>query len=122
MWSLLRRTRRGVSPCAGGASIHPRPDPLRSRPPSGYKDGPVGMRDGDGRQRRLIAAGWDARATVSLHGGDTLELLRCMPAAVAQLVITSPPYNIGKSYERRRSLDEYLAGQAPVIAECVRIL
>ena len=45
-----------------------------------------------------------------------------MPAAVAQLVITSPPYNVGKAYERRRSLDEYLAEQAPVIAECVRIL
>jgi adenine-specific DNA-methyltransferase len=61
-------------------------------------------------------------ADVSLHRGDTLELLRSMPADVAQLVITSPPYNIGKAYERRRSLEEYLAEQAPVIAECVRIL
>jgi adenine-specific DNA-methyltransferase len=70
----------------------------------------------------VIAAGWDAKADVSLHHGDTRELLRRMPARVAQLVITSPPYNIGKAYERRRSLDEYLAEQAPVIAECVRIL
>jgi adenine-specific DNA-methyltransferase len=45
-----------------------------------------------------------------------------MPAGVAQLVITSPPYNIGKAYERRRSLEEYLAEQQRVIAECVRIL
>ena len=70
----------------------------------------------------VIASTWSAKADVSLHRGDTLELLRSMPADVAQLVITSPPYNIGKVYERRRSLDEYLAEQAPVIAECVRIL
>lgn len=69
-----------------------------------------------------IASAWNADADVSLHQGDTLELLRSMAAAVAQLVITSPPYNIGKAYERRRSLEEYLAEQASVIAECVRIL
>ena len=73
-------------------------------------------------RRVVIASGWSARADVSLHRGDTLELLRRMPDAVAQLVITSPPYNIGKAYERRRSLDEYLAEQAPVIDACVRIL
>ena len=75
-----------------------------------------------GARRVVIAAGWDPEAEVSLYQGDTLHLLQRMPDAVAQLVITSPPYNIGKAYERRRSLDEYLAEQAPVIAECVRIL
>jgi len=73
-------------------------------------------------RRVVIASGWSTRADVSLHRGDTLDLLRRMPDAVAQLVVTSPPYNIGKAYERRRSLDEYLAEQAPVIAECARIL
>lgn len=75
-----------------------------------------------GGRRLVIAAGWDARADVSLHQGDTLQLLRAMPDGAAQLVVTSPPYNIGKCYERRRSLDAYLAEQAPVIAECARIL
>lgn len=32
-----------------------------------------------------------------------------------QLVITSPPYNIGKSYEQRSSLEEYLSWQEEVI-------
>jgi adenine-specific DNA-methyltransferase len=36
-------------------------------------------------------------------------------------VVTSPPYNLGKAYERRRPLDAYLAEQEAVIAECVRI-
>jgi adenine-specific DNA-methyltransferase len=69
-----------------------------------------------------IASTWHPHARVVVHGGETLDLLRALPDAVAQLVITSPPYNIGKAYERRRSLEEYLAGQAPVIDECVRLL
>ncbi len=39
-----------------------------------------------------------------------------------QLIVTSPPYNIGKSYERKRSLDSYVSQQAQVISECVRLL
>jgi adenine-specific DNA-methyltransferase len=38
------------------------------------------------------------------------------------LIVTSPPYNIGKSYERKSSLEDYVAGQSTVIAECVRLL
>jgi len=44
-----------------------------------------------------------------------------IPDAAASLVVTSPPYNIGKQYEKRRSLDTYLAMQAAVISEAVRI-
>lgn len=39
-----------------------------------------------------------------------------------KLIVTSPPYNIGKSYEKRDSLDNYIASQAEVIDECVRLL
>ncbi|MBI4494411.1 MAG: site-specific DNA-methyltransferase [Chloroflexi bacterium] len=45
-----------------------------------------------------------------------------MPDGCVQLVVTSPPYNIGKSYERRTSLDRYLEKQRAVIAEAVRVL
>ena len=71
-----------------------------------------------------IADQWDPKADVSLYVGDTLDLLRQLPTACAQLVITSPPYNIGKEYEQgqRLTLDQYVAGQEQVIAECVRIL
>jgi len=71
-----------------------------------------------------IAAQWDPAANVCLYRGDTLDLLRAMPDASAQLVITSPPYNIGKVYERRRKLglDEYVAAQRRVIDEAVRLL
>lgn len=49
-------------------------------------------------------------------------MLRSIPNGVIQLVVTSPPYNIGKEYERRLDLDHYVAEQSEIIAECVRVL
>jgi adenine-specific DNA-methyltransferase len=54
--------------------------------------------------------------------GDCLNLLKSIPDESLQLVITSPPYNIGKEYETRLKLDRYLEEQATVIQECVRCL
>jgi len=66
---------------------------------------------------------WTDDAAVVLYPGDTRELLGTMPDDCAQLVITSPPYNLAKAYERKRlDLEEYVRDQAQVIGECVRIL
>jgi len=59
---------------------------------------------------------------VVLFHGDCLELLKEIPDKSLQLVITSPPYNIGKPYETRLKLDDYVNQQASIIAECVRAL
>jgi adenine-specific DNA-methyltransferase len=66
----------------------------------------------------------DREADVCLYTGDTFDLLRTMPTSCAQLVITSPPYNIDKAYERGRrvKLADYLQEQERVIDECVRLL
>ncbi|MEI8394949.1 MAG: site-specific DNA-methyltransferase [Rhodospirillaceae bacterium] len=53
---------------------------------------------------------------------DNLEFLSRLPDCSIGLVVTSPPYNIGKSYEKRGSLEDWLAQQKAVIAECVRVL
>jgi adenine-specific DNA-methyltransferase len=53
---------------------------------------------------------------------DNLSFMRDLPNGSIKLVVTSPPYNIGKSYERRDSLENYLETQAEVISECVRLL
>lgn len=53
---------------------------------------------------------------------DNLAFMRDLPAEIAKLIVTSPPYNIGKSYETRKTLDAYIASQAQVIFECVRLL
>ena len=54
--------------------------------------------------------------------GDRLALLNKYKDRSVQLIITSPPYNIGKSYEIKKPLGEYLEDQKKTLIECVRIL
>ena len=54
--------------------------------------------------------------------GDVLEYLRAVPDESVQLVVTSPPYNVGKAYERKTTHDQYVAWQSEVIAQLVRTL
>jgi DNA modification methylase len=53
---------------------------------------------------------------------DAKEAANKLPDEYFALIITSPPYNIGKSYEVRRELDEYLDWQTSIIEELVRLL
>lgn len=53
---------------------------------------------------------------------DNLAFLRRLPNESIKLIVTSPPYNIGKTYEKRTPLENYVQEQAQVIAECVRVL
>lgn len=69
-----------------------------------------------------IASNYSREAKAVLFEGDCRELLAQIPDGEMQLVVTSPPYNLGKPYERRVDLDEYLEQQAEVIRECVRTL
>lgn len=57
-----------------------------------------------------------------LFEGDCLDLLKDIPDNFAKLVVTSPPYNLGKSYESKMDMGEYIQGQREVIKESVRIL
>lgn len=59
---------------------------------------------------------------VTLFNGDCMDLLNKIPDEEAMLVVTSPPYNLGKEYEKVLKIDRYLAQQKKVIEECVRIL
>jgi adenine-specific DNA-methyltransferase len=56
-----------------------------------------------------------------LLGGDSEETLADVPSESVKLVITSPPYNIGKEYEVVRRLEDYLAALAPVLNEVARV-
>lgn len=53
---------------------------------------------------------------------DNLTFMRPLPDETMNLIITSPPYNQGKKYERKSSLDDYIHQQTQVISECVRLL
>jgi adenine-specific DNA-methyltransferase len=73
-------------------------------------------------QDHKIADKFAPSESIVIYPGDCLELLKTIPDESLQLIVTSPPYNIGKEYEKRLHLDLYLRQQAQVIAECVRAL
>ena len=53
---------------------------------------------------------------------DNLQFMRRLPEGMFKLIVTSPPYNLGKSYESKASVDSYLSHQKQVVGECVRLL
>src|SRR2546422_4058855 len=69
-----------------------------------------------------VASGYRSDFDVLLTHNDTLKFLSSVPNDTFQLVVTSPPYNIGKPYEKRQELFDYLDWQKNVIRECLRVL
>ncbi|WP_211339499.1 DNA-methyltransferase [Nocardia mexicana] len=54
--------------------------------------------------------------------GDCLKWLKTLPDEAVDCIVSSPPYNIGKSYETRRELEHYLTEQREVLFQCARVL
>lgn len=54
--------------------------------------------------------------------GDSLKKLAESPSDKFKLIMTSPPYNVGKEYEKRQSLESYLEEQTEIIEELVRVM
>lgn len=54
--------------------------------------------------------------------GDALEMLASIPTGAVDLVVTSPPYNIGKEYERPLPLNEYLEWCESWMASLYRVV
>ncbi len=61
-------------------------------------------------------------AQATLLEGDTLEILKTMADGSVKLIVTSPPYNIGKEYETAVELEHYLDWLKPIIAELHRVI
>lgn len=59
---------------------------------------------------------------VEVKTSDNLKFMRQLPDESMQLVVTSPPYNIGKEYEKRTSLEVYVEKQVACISEAIRLL
>ena len=57
-----------------------------------------------------------------IYEGDCLDLLKQIPDESLQLIVTSPPYNLGKEYETKLSIETWIKQEAAVIQECVRAL
>lgn len=74
------------------------------------------------KERVEISEKFDPQKKFVLYQGDCLKLLKGIPDESLQLIVTSPPYNIGKEYERKLKLSQYIEQQASVIKDCVRAL
>lgn len=70
----------------------------------------------------LKVSGFPTSESAILECQDNLEFMRALPDGSMKLIVTSPPYNIGKVYERRSPLEQYIRQQTAVIAECARLL
>ena len=53
---------------------------------------------------------------------DNVDFMRSLKKESMNLIVTSPPYNIGKEYERKTSIEAYIEQQATTISEAVRLL
>ena len=53
---------------------------------------------------------------------NALEFSKEISSNSVKLIITSPPYNIGKEYETKTNIDEYIRTLEPMLSEFVRIL
>jgi DNA modification methylase len=70
----------------------------------------------------VFYARYRPKARIVLAHGDSLDVLSVLPSGIAKLIITSPPYNVGKEYETPKKLDNYLNWLNPIINELVRVL
>lgn len=53
---------------------------------------------------------------------DCLEGMRLLPDDSVDLIVTSPPYNIGKSYEQKLPIESYLKWSESYLKEIYRVL
>lgn len=61
-------------------------------------------------------------ADIVLYCGDVAQFVRTIPDDTISLIITSPPYNLGKEYENQVSINTYLKTQEEIISQLYRIL
>ena len=63
-----------------------------------------------------------SRENVTVYNGDCVEILPQLPAASAQAIVTSPPYNVGKDYEKANSTADYRNLLHGFIDGCAHVL
>jgi len=69
-----------------------------------------------------IQPAYSEKAELVIAHGDCVDILKSVPDNSIKLVITSPPYNLGKSYESSTDLANYLEALDPIVVELIRVL
>ncbi len=70
----------------------------------------------------IIAPSFATDQRIVVSQGDALEVLKELPDAHFRLAVSSPPYNIGKEYEKKVCMQEYLQWQSDILKEVVRVV
>lgn len=71
---------------------------------------------------KVISDRFSSDADIVFAHGEALDILNACPEGFAKLIVTSPPYNIGKEYETQTKLSHYLEGLSDILKQIVRIL
>lgn len=74
------------------------------------------------RSAKPIETAFKPDAEIIFFTGDVSEFVAQIPDNSIALVVTSPPYNLGKEYENQVSIEQYLKTQAQLIAQLYRVL
>lgn len=69
----------------------------------------------------VISSAWSDANAVTLFCGDWRRLIRDIPNDTVDLVLTSPPYCIGKAYEHKRKPEDFMKEHQEILPEIVRI-
>lgn len=72
--------------------------------------------------KHTISEAFHANDHIVVTESDTLEALKKLPASSFKLAVSSPPYNIGKEYEKQIELQHYLEWQSEILKELVRVV
>lgn len=80
------------------------------------------MEQGLFAQPKTISSEYRSDADIVIFNGDVNDFISTLPDASVKLIITSPPYNLGKEYENKVSIDNYLALQKQTIENLYRVL
>lgn len=73
-------------------------------------------------QTHKISSMFQPKEHIVVKEGDTFSELKQLPANTFKLIISSPPYNLGKEYEKQVDLNLYLEWQRQIIAELYRVV
>lgn len=64
---------------------------------------------------------WSCNNAMTLFQGDCAELLGSLPDESVDLVLTSPPYCMGKVYEKHTKAEDFIKNHESILPEIVRV-
>lgn len=74
------------------------------------------------KSKQTVFDRYDQAADIIMLSDSSETLVKKIPEKTINLIISSPPYNLGKEYEKHDEIDNYLSIQKALIGELYRLL